>query len=93
MGYTHRYKLGYKKKNQVKSPSSVSHPELGSNQSIGSDRESRCDTDDGGAGLWNSGHERSGARALEGLTAGGSGGNVNGNEPHPTLPFYKAVRN
>ena len=45
MGHTHRYQLGLKKKNQVKSPSIWSRvPETGSDPPIGSDRDSGCDT-------------------------------------------------
>ena len=44
MGHTHRYQIGLKKKNQVKSPSPGSRvPEIGSDPPIGSDRESGHD--------------------------------------------------
>ena len=44
MGHTHRYKLGFRKKNSGKeSQYMVSHPELGSDPPIGSDRELGCD--------------------------------------------------
>ena len=44
MGHTHRYQIGLKKKNQVKSPSPESRvPEIGSDPPIGSDRESGHD--------------------------------------------------
>ena len=47
MGHTDRYQFGFKKKNQSGKESQymVSHPELGSDPSIGSDRESERDTD------------------------------------------------
>ena len=45
MSHTHRYQFGFKKKNQVKSPSSESRvPETGSDPPMGSDRESGSDT-------------------------------------------------
>ena len=47
MGHTHRYKFGLRKKKIKTSKESqylVSHPELGSDPPIGSDRESGCDT-------------------------------------------------
>ena len=45
MGHTHWYKFGFRKKNQVKSPSIWFRvPETGSDPPIGSDRESGCDT-------------------------------------------------
>ena len=44
MGHTHRYRLAFKKKNQVKSPSPESRvPETGSDPPIESDRDSGCD--------------------------------------------------
>ena len=44
MGHTHRYKFGFEKKNQVKSPSIWSRAsEPGSDMPIGLDRESGCD--------------------------------------------------
>ena len=44
MGHTHRYRLAFKKKIQVKSPSPESRvPETGSDPPIGSDRESGRD--------------------------------------------------
>ena len=44
MGHTHRYKFDYKKKKTGKeSQYMVSHPKLGSDPPIGSDRESGCD--------------------------------------------------
>ena len=44
MGHTHRYQYGFKKKNQVKSPSPESRvPETGSDPPFGSDRDSGRD--------------------------------------------------
>ena len=44
MGHTHRHQFGFKKKNQVKSPSIWSRvPETGSDPPIGSGRDSGCD--------------------------------------------------
>ena len=43
VGHTHRYKCGFKKKSGKESQYMVSHPELGLDPSIGSDRKSGCD--------------------------------------------------
>ena len=44
MGHNHRYKFGFEKKNQVKSPSLWSRAsESDLDPTIGSDRESGCD--------------------------------------------------
>ena len=43
MGHTHRYKFGFEKKTGKESQYMVSHPELGSDPPIESDRESGRD--------------------------------------------------
>ena len=43
MGHTHRYQFDLKKKSGKESQYMVSHPKLGLDPPIGSDRESGCD--------------------------------------------------
>ena len=44
VGHTHRYKFGFKKKSSKESQYMVSHPELGLDPPIGSNRETGCDS-------------------------------------------------
>ena len=43
VGHTHMYKFGFKKKKGKESQFMFSHPKLGLDPPIGSDRESGCD--------------------------------------------------